>query len=610
MKIADLTISNFRGIKKGRVIFGDHTVFVGPNNTGKTTIIEALALLLGKERLVRTLTEHDFNGSNPKPESRIQLIATITDFSPNDHTAHVDWFRDDRAVPKWFDKKTGEIHATKKTDDCFLCAQIGFLARFDFDTLSVESARYFHDDDSYSDIFEEDSYTPLSGKLMNELGFFMVPASRTWDKMISFASELFRGIVKTIGGIPSEVLLSERDRLRSPGEPIEEDSKIKELIGNVNKELSGLFSVSPKLKLRITATDSESLFQAVTPHYQFDNGPTLPSYRQGTGLTSLQSLMLLLQFGRLRSQEGKSFCLAVEEPEIHVPPALQMRLIYRLHSLCTQTITCTHSPIVAAFYEPTEIVLLQNRDGILTANKFLNEPITLQEKNSIRKLYQINRQEVITALMHEVVLVPEGRTDYDLLSLLLKASELTQDKTKIDDIEFSFGTFIGLIPTQNASVVDTYEKLQDIHQNVYILVDGDSSGNEYIKKLCKSKNPPSIIMRWGDSKSIEHVIGWILSADAAFAITEIKEIMDNEPLNIDDIIVFMSKKSNEGGIKSDMTAYELIASIISENDKMMERCRQLLNSIVEVSLGSISEENLFVKDDASTMETSIHVFKL
>jgi predicted ATP-dependent endonuclease of OLD family len=53
MRVSNLRIENFRGIRSGFVSFGKHPVFVGDNNTGKTTLIEALTLLLGRERLVR-----------------------------------------------------------------------------------------------------------------------------------------------------------------------------------------------------------------------------------------------------------------------------------------------------------------------------------------------------------------------------------------------------------------------------------------------------------------------------------------------------------------------------------------------------------------------------
>ncbi|MFG1315811.1 MULTISPECIES: ATP-dependent nuclease [Hyphomicrobiales] len=69
MQIADLRIENFRGIRNGHIRFGSHTVFVGPNNCGKTTVIEALALLFGRDRMVRALTEHDFFGGR-SPASR------------------------------------------------------------------------------------------------------------------------------------------------------------------------------------------------------------------------------------------------------------------------------------------------------------------------------------------------------------------------------------------------------------------------------------------------------------------------------------------------------------------------------------------------------------
>ncbi len=139
MRIAKLTIKNFRGIRSGKVQFRDHTVLIGPNNSGKTTIIEALALVLGRDRLVRNLTEHDFFGSNPQPADRIKIIATITGFEPNDFTAHPDWFREGRGVPKWFDPQTGDVIPEQTRDEQELACQIAFAARFDRESLEVEA---------------------------------------------------------------------------------------------------------------------------------------------------------------------------------------------------------------------------------------------------------------------------------------------------------------------------------------------------------------------------------------------------------------------------------------------------------------------------------------
>src|SRR5262245_17376427 len=55
LQIAKLKIENFRGVREGTVQFSPHTVFVGANNCGKTTVVEALALLFGRDRMIRQL---------------------------------------------------------------------------------------------------------------------------------------------------------------------------------------------------------------------------------------------------------------------------------------------------------------------------------------------------------------------------------------------------------------------------------------------------------------------------------------------------------------------------------------------------------------------------
>ena len=46
------------------------------------------------------------------------------------------------------------------------------------------------------------------------------------------------------------------------------------------------------------------------------------------GLLALQSFLLLLELGRERIRLGKSFLFALEEPELHIPPGMQRRLIF------------------------------------------------------------------------------------------------------------------------------------------------------------------------------------------------------------------------------------------------------------------------------------------
>jgi putative ATP-dependent endonuclease of the OLD family len=63
LKISQITIQNFRGISKASLLLPNHAVLLGDNNVGKSTVLEALDLVLGPDRLSRQspIDEHDFH---------------------------------------------------------------------------------------------------------------------------------------------------------------------------------------------------------------------------------------------------------------------------------------------------------------------------------------------------------------------------------------------------------------------------------------------------------------------------------------------------------------------------------------------------------------------
>lgn len=65
LKVVRLAISNFRGIKAAELHFDDHVLIIGPNNIGKSTVCEALDLVLGPDRASRfpPVEEFDFHNA-------------------------------------------------------------------------------------------------------------------------------------------------------------------------------------------------------------------------------------------------------------------------------------------------------------------------------------------------------------------------------------------------------------------------------------------------------------------------------------------------------------------------------------------------------------------
>jgi len=570
MHIATLKIKNFRGIREGFIFFRKHSMLVGGSNFGKSTIIEALTLLFGRDRLMRELTEHDFYGSDPQPQDRIELVATLTGYPGDDPEQNIDWFRDGRAIPKWFDEKTGLVHPIRTDPAWRLCCQIGCQAYFDRDTLSVDIVRYFHDHDHLIDPFAEDATVTVPNRLIQQLGLFVVRSNRAWDKTLSWGSELFRRAVDVAAAQPADAILAERDRLRAPGNPIESDQRIAPLLHRVNAEIARCIPGAPEVQLRITGTDSRSVLDAVSAHFT-TRGVAIPAGRHGAGLVSLQGILLLLELGRTRAEQGEGFAIALEHPELHLSPATQLQLVHRIQGLSTQTFITTHSPTVAALADPTEVLVLQNQDGLLSVSPFLAASLAGDAPNWKRKFYQQNRAEVLSAMMHPALLIPEGKADYHLLRTILRPLLLTEGW--VADMDRPFGLEVGILPTEDAKVVETYQILHPVHPRACCLVDGDQDGLRYIAGLRALPSPPPSVIRWNDGAMVEDAVGWILAADEPGCVPLLADIGGNAPAGVADVVARLKVR------KMDIVAYEMVADAIVNIPACRSRAVELFNAI-------------------------------
>jgi DNA primase len=182
------------------------------------------------------------------------------------------------------------------------------------------------------------------------------------------------------------------------------------------------------------------------------------------------------------------------------------------------------------------------------------------------------------------VLVPEGRTDYDWLKLLVCAVDLKQGWAAAD--ESRFGSYVGVVPTHDAAVEATAAVLSRLHPRVTALVDGDGPGVGYAQALAAAAARPAVILRWQDGWTLENVVGWILEADQAAAIAALAQSVAPSPATI---AALVSRLKNEDraahGLKQDQIAYEAIADVIGSTDACCRRARELLNAMTDILLG-------------------------
>jgi predicted ATP-dependent endonuclease of OLD family len=585
MYIARLTIKNFRGIRSADVKLGKHFILLGTNNSGKSTIVDAIGLVLGKESLVRSIGDYDFFGGNPKPDDRIIIKALLTDFNNNEVEQEADWFNDNNGgIPKWFDEETCEIFTEQNNEKSLkLAVEIAFAARFDKEDLEFETKRFFVLSDI--DPFEDDDVIGLNRNHLKNIGFFLLPSKRNWEKIISFGSELFRKVVNFQDAIPAESICQIRNDLRENEHGIEKEAPFTEIVQRINKELEGFSGKSQALNFLPTNADIESTLKSITPFLKGNGDTILPLGNHGSGVISLQTLLLLLEFGRFRKDNSQNFIIAAEEPELHLHPGMHRRLVGRIRSLSTQTIITTHSPEIAAYYKPQEIHIIHtSHSGESKVSPLLNSSTPPQ--NALMKLFTVYRQETSEALMRSNVIIPEGLTEFHWLNKLVNAC-ITTEGWEVQDSINSFG----VIPTQDSNVHNTYKVLNHLNVHLLPLVDGDAAGDTYVNNFIGDSNCPKFILQLPNNKFLEHILAWIIKPDAGDSTDELKSIFDGSVIDytsIDELGNLLESK-----YKSYWKMHDDIIEYIIKSPNCISKARLFLEALNCIHFNS--EESHFGK---------------
>lgn len=575
MRICQIEFRNFRGIRKGHVIFPKHGVLLGANNAGKTTIVEALALLFGRERMVSPISDWDFFGGSPKPESRFYIIATIAGFGCNDPTAIPDWFiGQDAAQPVWWD----EANLALSTDadpplESELAAQVAMAGRFDDEACEFETIRYFFHGEC--DPFT-DGCSIVPWRILRQVGFFLLSSNRDWDKLLSFRSSSLLKVIREYDALPGKAIDELKNQLRTGVTKIEDTAPLSEILDAATRELQSflLIGQSSKMVYRPTTLDAYAVLQSLVAHVAQSDDTLIPVARHGAGMVSLQAFLLLLAFAEHRRKTGQNFILAAEEPELHLHPSLHQRLVHRIRSASVQSIITTQSPHVAAGYQPNEVVFVSSVEGNLSADRLRIKPVKDIAKNSVRNLYLAHRSSFYEALMGCVILVPEGQYDYEWLSLWQRLAQSYRYSMARFDLRPT-----SLLPTSDAAVAVSFREIARFRPDAVPLIDGDASGAEYLTDLVGGSPVPAKIIRYGDRAAVECLSAWILEPALSSPGVVMSTLLEGTAptlRNLQDALI---------GGKKDREMHENIVWESLAIDQCCERACEFLHDLAAIAMG-------------------------
>ena len=392
MKISQVKISNFRSYKEETVIdFNDLTVFVGKNDVGKSTILEALDVFFNEGKGVIKLDKEDINKQGHSDGNKDIRIAVVFEDLPtglvidstNETTLEDEYLLNSDGkleVIKIYPNAGKEKVAVKanhpSNPDC-----ADLLLKRQTELLSmIKKATITCSDQKKKASMRKSIWSHYSDNLQLgdvEIDVTKEDAKTIWDKLKDYMPvySLFQSDRKNSDG-DSEI----QDPMKLAVQEILKDTTIRSSLDEIAKQvdsklrlvadrtLQKLKEMNPEIanSLNPVIPTVESLKWAdVFKNVSISGDEDIPINKRGSGVKRL----VLLNFFRAEAERRRSeknvpdIIYAIEEPETSQHPDHQKKLINAFIDLSksqhTQILLTTHSPAIVKMLDFEHLKLIR-----------------------------------------------------------------------------------------------------------------------------------------------------------------------------------------------------------------------------------------------------------
>lgn len=458
MYIASISIENFRGFSGKKVIELNEklNIFIGHNNSGKTTIIKALQILFDTS-YSKKLSINDFNRQlsiDDLKENPPQVVISSI-LKENEGEAE---YSEDIVLVSTMLTKIQRPYEAKITYEFFLPEKEIEEYRATMAAISSPNIEEYWNEIDHSFLSkyvwklyggDEKLKTVVDNDILNKFDFeFMQPIRDVERDLSSGSNSLLKEVIDFF--IDYEI---KNDTTKNKDEIKGNLQKVKREFAESSQQLM------TKLQGRLTAgekqivtyaDDTGATFDETSPHFsgvlnettlysalrltlEDKTGIKLPPANNGLGYNNLIYIALLLAkmqkdaMGEYYGSNAKLFSvLAIEEPEAHLHPSLQYRFLKFLNdnmkSNVRQIFISTHSPnITAASKLDNLIVLSKEKEDIEIA--YPGRVFDQKDKNDKASKAYIERYLDVTKsdmLFAKRIVLVEGISEQLLLPIFTR----------------------------------------------------------------------------------------------------------------------------------------------------------------------------------------------
>ena len=472
MKLVEIKIENFRGIRSLSLPLDNLTVLIGENNTGKSTVLEAIRLVLTRGFGIRRggqFTEYDFHlkDADTTPQTAGAISITLH-FAEEQQDEWPETVVQQMSEVIQLDTSTGLNHIWLRAEGVFQEETASFDTKWAF----VNSA---------GEELVLRSATPIN-LLSRFVPVFFLSALRDASQEFGQRGQFWSGFLKSIN-LPNEKREEIEEMLREVNESvIGSNAGLAEVMKKIaeTKRLVPLDSTAP-VALEAIPTRVFDMVGKVQVHLKSSQGAKLPLYRHGEGTQSLAVLMLFQAFVASNLAEAyapeSTPILALEEPEAHLHPSAIRTLGSFMQTMTGQILVTSHSGDLVSRVPVTSLRRLYKRNGETKLGRVENGVFSNRELQAIDYSIRLARGHY---LFSRCWLLVEGETEFHLMPLLFELLGHLQDEVSFSVLEISQVLDKGVPLIKFAKALGI---------KWFLMADGDDAGNDYINRANSHLSP-------------------------------------------------------------------------------------------------------------------------
>jgi len=404
IQLYQVHIENFRSIKNANIYLNPFSVMFGANDSGKSNFLLAIAFAFSN----KNIAEKDVFRSQDFAYSQENNVVIDLKFIPvDDNGVRTETFNDAWGL------HLGDNVLSDENDKEYFAFRTKFI--YDFDRDEYRRERLLIDSWTNDTIVDGKG---IGGRTLSAFEFIYLDAHRDISSDIRDKASMWSKQLSKIK-MPEDAKADIESSLETLSQKIMEESPFlqqasEDLSASTNTEDSQV-DIHP-----ITRTVDE-IYKGLDIYITQNSSSAIPISNMGAGTRSravFASLKTVINEKKRNATDSPFFCItAFEEPEAHIHPQAQRKLIDDFSQIQGQRIITTHSPYILSSSSVEDLIYVTMQSAETRFSSLSELRLEEDELSKVKRMVVDTYGEILFA---KLVVLAEGHTERLALPVFFK----------------------------------------------------------------------------------------------------------------------------------------------------------------------------------------------